>query len=165
MHLVYLKLELKRAYKRLPHLYAGAILLLAMAAVIALLSSRMLYDGGVVGRVPVGVAVPKQDKLARQVIQMVSSLESVESVCDFQYMDRETCLEELENGSLYAVLDIPEGFVQDIISGVNTPVTVWFGSDTGIEGKLFQELTDAGALTLSASQAGIYAGNELYQMM
>ncbi len=164
MHLVYWKLELKRAYKRLPHLYAGAIMLLLLAAVIALLSSRLLYGGKVVGRVAVGVSVPKEDQLAKQVVKMISSLESVGSVCDFQYMDRETCLAQLEKGELYAVLDVPEGFVQDIMNGANTPVTVWFGPGAGVEGKLFQELTDAGALTLGASQAGIYAGNELYRM-
>ena len=165
MHLVYLKLELKRACKRLPHLYAGAIILLAMAGVIALLSSRMLYGDQVVGRVPVGVSVPQKDVLARQAVQMISSLESVESVCDFQYMDRETCLRELDRGNLYAVLDVPEGFVEGIMNGTNIPVKVWLSEDAGAEGKLFQELADAGALTLSASQAGIYAGNELYQTM
>lgn len=164
MHLVYLKLELKRAYKRLPHLYAGAIMLLMTAAVIALLSSRLLYGESVAGTVAVGVSVPKEDDLARQVVKMISSLESVGSVCRFQYMDREACLKELEEGKLYAVLDVPEGFVQDIMNGTNTPVTVWFNPDAGIEGKLFQELTDAGALTLGASQAGIYAGNELYRI-
>ena len=139
MRLVYWKLELKRAYKRLPHLYAGAIMLFFLAAVIALLSSRLLYGGQVVGRVAVGVSVP------RQVVKMSSSLESVGSVCDFQYMDRDSCLSLLEKGELYAVLDVPEGFVRDIMNGANTPVTVWFGPDAGVEGKLFQGLTDAGA--------------------
>ena len=116
MRLVYWKLELKRAYKRLPHLYAGAIMLFFLAAVIALLSSRLLYGGQVVGRVAVGVSVPKEDQLARQVVKMISSLESVGSVCDFQYMDRDSCLSLLEKGELYAVLDVPEGFVRDIMN-------------------------------------------------
>ena len=67
------------------------------------------------GRVAVGVSVPEEDELARQVVAMISSLESVGSVCDFQYMDRESCLRELKNGNLYAVLDVPEGFVRDIM--------------------------------------------------
>ncbi len=165
MRLVYLKLELKRAFKRLPALYAGAIMLFAMAGVIALLSNRMLYDDAAVGRVAVGVALPKEDAVAKKVVQMISSLDSVKSVCDFRYMDRESCLEGLEQGDLYAVLDVPEGFVQDIMNGTNTPVTVWMAEDTGIEGRIFQQLADAGARTLSASQAGIYAGNELYRKL
>ena len=41
--LVYLRLELKRACKKLPHIFAGAIVLLLLAGTIALLSARMLY--------------------------------------------------------------------------------------------------------------------------
>ncbi len=155
MRLVYWKLELKRAYKRLPHLYAGAIMLFFLAAVIALLSSRLLYGGQVVGRVAVGVSVPEEDQLARQVVKMISSLESVGSVCDFQYMDRESCLSMLEKGKLYAVLDVPEGFVRDIMNGANTPVDVWFGPDAGVEGQLFKELTDAAWRRPSGSWSGI----------
>lgn len=155
-------MEIKRAWKRFPQLCAGAITLLVMAGVIALVANRMLYGEQAAGRVAVGVSLPEEDVLAKQVMRMVSSLESVGSVCDFQYMDREECLRQLEEGKLYAVLDIPEGFVEDIIDGVNTPVKIWMREKAGVEGALFRELTDAGALTLSASQAGIYAGNELY---
>lgn len=165
MGLIYLKLEIKRAWKRFPQLCAGAITLLVMAGVIALVADRALYGEQAAGRVAVGVCLSQEDALARQVMKMVSSLESVGSVCDFQYMDREECLRQLEEGELYAVLDIPEGFVEDIISGANTPVKVWLGEHAGVEGALFRELTDAGALTLSASQAGIYAGNEIYSVL
>ena len=170
MHLVYLKLEIKRAWKRFWQFCAGAAALLVLAGAAALMAGRLLYDGQAVGRVAVGVFLPQEDaledqtikNLGEQVMKMVTSLESVGSVCDFQRMDRETCLEKLEEGSLYAVLDIPERFVEDIISGANTPVKVWLREDTGAEGALFKEVADAGALILSAGQAGIYAGGELF---
>lgn len=164
MNLVYLKMELKRAKKRILSLYAGVALLLLLSAVIVLLASRVLYGDAVVGRVPVGVSMPEDDPLARQVVRMLSTLDSVKSVCDFEYMNREAGLEALEKGELYAVLDVPENFVQGIMNGDNIPVTVWMAKDMRIEGKIFQELADAGALTLSAGQAGIYAGNELYRI-
>ena len=41
--LVYLKLELKRALKRLPHMAAGAIVLMAMLGTIAFAASKLLY--------------------------------------------------------------------------------------------------------------------------
>lgn len=162
MGIVYLKMELKRAGKRLGQLYAGVALLLALAGVLILLAGRMFYGEQVVGRVPVGVVIPSEDVLAKKAIQMLGSLDSVKSVCDFEYRNRDACLAALEKGELYAVLEVPEGFVQDIMSGENTPVFVWMAKDRGIEGNIFRELADAGALTLSAGQAGIYAGNELY---
>ncbi len=39
-------------------------------------------------------------------------------------MSREEAENGLKKGSVYVALFIPEGFVQDIMSGTNTPVTV-----------------------------------------
>ena len=43
MRLVFWKLELKRAYRRFPQMFAGAIALLFLAGAIALLAGRALY--------------------------------------------------------------------------------------------------------------------------
>ncbi len=162
MGFAYLKLELKRAVGRLPYLYAGAVLAALLAVLLVLLGSRMLYGDTAAGRIRVGVALPEGDQTAGQAVRAISSMDSVRSVCDFAYMDLESGLKELEQGTVFTVLEVPEGFVQDIISGVNTPVTVWMPRGAELEGRLFEALTRAGARTLSASQAGIYAGGELY---
>lgn len=162
--LIYLRLELKRAYKKFPHILAGAIVLLILAAAIALLASKMLYGEKAAERITVGVVLPEGDAVAKKVISMVSSLESVKSICDFEYTDRQECLEKLQSGEFYAVMEVPEGFVQDIMNGGNTPVKVLLPLGPGLESRIFKELADAGARTLGASQAGIYAGNELYRM-
>lgn len=163
-YLVYLELELKRALKRLPHIYAGAIALFFLMGAIALLSSRTLYGDAVTGRISVGVVMPGQDLLAGKVFDMVSSLGSVKSLCDFEYVDREDGLKQLQDGEIYALMEIPEEFVEDIMDGTNTPVRILLPSDSGLEGQIFRELTDAGARTLGASQAGIYAGGELCRL-
>lgn len=163
-YLVYLELELKRACKRLPHIYAGAIALFFLMGAIALLSSRTLYGDTVMGRIAVGVVLPKDDVLAEKVIGMVSSLGSVKSLCDFEYVDSDDGQRRLQNGELYAMMEIPEAFVQDIMNGTNTPVRILLPSDAGLEGQVFRELTDAGARTLGASQAGIYAGGDLCRL-
>lgn len=163
-YLVYLELELKRARKRLPHIYAGAIALFFLMGAIALLSSRTLYGDAVSGRIAVGVVLPGQDILAGKVVGMVTSLGSVKSLCDFEYVDRAAGLEQLNRGELYALMEIPEEFVQDIMDGTNTPVRILLPSGTGLEGRIFRELTDAGARTLGASQAGIYAGGDLCRL-
>ena len=165
MKVTYLKMELKRTGKQIPALFAGVVLLLALSGTAVFLASRMLYAGTVVERIRVGISMPEQDPLAKQVVRMLSTLDSVKSICEFSYMDRESALEALEKGDVYAVLDVPENFVQDILSGKNTPVTIWTTGHMGIEGQVFRELADAGALTLSAGQAGIYAGNELYHFL
>lgn len=136
-------------------------MLLLLAGTIALLSARMLYGETSSGRITVGVVLPEGDAVAKKALAMVSSLESVKSICDFEYMNKEECLDKLKAGKLYAVMEVPEGFVQDIMNGTNTPVKILLPKGAGLESRIFKELTDAGASTLGASQAGIYAGDEL----
>lgn len=161
VHLIFWKLELKRAFLRFPQMVAGATVLLFLASAVALLASRALYDDAAVGRVAVGVVMPEDDLLARQMVTMVSSLDSVKSICDFQYIERPEGLKKLQAGELYAVMDMPEGLLQGIMDGSNPSVRILFPSDAGPESRIFRELTEAGARTLSAAQAGIYGGNEL----
>lgn len=161
IRLFYLKLELKRALKCLPLMAAGAAVLMFFMGAAALLAGKALYGGQATGRITVGVVLPENDILAKQVTSMLSSLESVKSICDLSYMSREECLEGMENGELLAALLVPEGFVQDIMSGVNTPVPVLLPENARVESRIFKELADAGAQTLSAAQAGIYAGDEV----
>lgn len=161
IRLFYLKLELKRALKCLPLMAAGAAVLMFFMGAAALLAGKALYGGPAAGRITIGAVLPENDALAKQVTSMLSSLESVKSICDFSYISREECLEGMENGTLLAALLVPEGFVQDIMNGVNTPVPVLLPENAGVESRIFKELADAGAQTLSAAQAGIYAGDEL----
>ena len=61
--LVYLKLELKRAFKRLPHMAAGAIVLMAMLGTIAFAASKLLYGETTLERVTIGVVLPEKTGL------------------------------------------------------------------------------------------------------
>ena len=147
-YLCYAGMELKRALKRLPHILAGAAVLVVLMGAAALLAGKLLYGGQAVERIPVGVVLPEEDALAGQAMRMVSSLESVKSLCDFTYIEEEATGEKLKKGELFAVLKMPDGFIQDIMSGVNTPVTVILPENAGAE-------------ILGSAQAGIYSGDEL----
>lgn len=46
------------------------------------------------------------------------------------------------------------------MSGTNTPVTVVLADQSQMESRIFKELTQGGAKTLGAAQAGIYSGDE-----
>ncbi len=161
IYLVFLKLEMKRAVQRLPQMFAGAIVLMFLAGAIALFSSRALYGEQVAGRIPVGVVMPEDDALAKKAFDMISSLDSVKSLCDFEYLGQEECYRKLNSGELYAVMEMPGGLVQGIMDGTNPPIRIIMPGNAGLESRIFRELTDAGALILSSAQAGIYAGNQL----
>ncbi len=155
------KLEIKRALQRVPQLFAGVVVLMFLAGTTALFASRALYGEQAAGRIPVAVVLPEEELLAKKALSMIASLDSVKSMCDFVYQDRETALEMLKAGEVYAVMEVPEGLVQGIMDGSNVPVRIYFPENAGIESRIFQELTDAGAGILGAAQAGIYAGDQL----
>ena len=161
IHRIFWKLEIKRALGRLPQLLAGVVVLLFLAGTTALFASRALYGEQASGRIPVGVVLPEEELLAKKALSMIASLDSVNSLCDFLYLDRAGAMEGLKAGELSAVMDVPEGLVRGIMEGTNVPIRIIFPQEAGVESRIFQELTDAGAGTLSAAQAGIYAGNQL----
>ena len=52
-YLCYAGMELKRALKRLPHILAGAAVLVVLMGAAALLAGKLLYGGQAVERIPV----------------------------------------------------------------------------------------------------------------
>lgn len=159
--LAYLNIELKRALKSLPYLLAGAAALALFAGAAAFSAGKLLYAGEAVGRIRVGVAVPSSDQTSKWLMSMVSSLESVSSLCEFEYVEEEEGRKQLRQGEIYALMLLPDGLVQGIVDGSNEPVTVLFPESAGLEAAVFRELTDAGAGILRTAQAAIYAADEL----
>lgn len=104
----------------------------------------------------------RADGILGKALQFLESMDSVQATCEFVYMDEADARRALESGELSAIMMIPESLVGDIIDGTNTPVQVIFGAGDSLTAAMLQTLTRAGARTLSASQAGIYAVHDLY---
>ncbi len=152
-----LRLELKRAWKRLPHMAAGAVVLTAILGIIVLAAGKILYGEAALGRISVGVVLPEEDPMTQMAVHMMGSLDSVGSLCDFVFMGEEEAKEAFEAGRVMGILEVPEGMVEGIMDGSNPPVSVLLSAG-GLESAVFRELTMAGARTLGAAQAGVYAG-------
>ena len=162
-YFILIQLEVKRALKRLGYLYLGMAALLILAGTAAFLTGRLAYGDRVSERISIGVVLPENDRLAGKAMSMAASLESVSSLCDFVTVDGKTVEEGLKNGEFYAVMKIPEGLVESIMDGTNLPVRVVFPGKASVEGRIFRELTEAGAAILGSAQAGIYAGDQVIQ--
>lgn len=157
---LFLTLEFKRAWKRMPYVAAGAAVLMLMLGVIAYAAGTILQGEEALGRISIGVVLPKEDTMAEMAVRMLGSLDSVDSLCDFIYMEEEEAKQALEKREILGVMTVPEKMIQGIMDGSNPPVSV-FLPQKGLESAVFKELTMAGARTLSAAQAGIYAGDQL----
>ena len=158
--LIYLQMECKRTLKSIPYVLTGAIVLVVLAGAIAFSAGKLLYGDRAVGRIKVGVVMPEDDALAGMAMRMVSSLDSVKSLCDFTYVEAAQGRRQLKDGELLALLEIPDGLVEGIMDGSNVPVTVVLPDNAGLEEAVFKELTGAGSSLLKTAQAGIYAADD-----
>lgn len=152
-----LKCEIKRAVKLLPRLFTGAILLSVLIGMIAFLGSSLLYKDQVVGKVSVAVVIEAEDEASRLMINTLENMESVKKTCNFIETTKEEAYQMLYDGRIYGIVLVPQGFVGSIMDGTNTPATVVLPNGSGLEAGIVRELTTAGATSLSAAQAGIYA--------
>ncbi len=161
---VYIKLELKRALRILPWTAAGAMVLAGLLGAIALFAFRTLEGGQDINKLKVGVVLQEEDAQAQKVVSMLGSLDSVNSICEFVFVEEEEGERRIKSGEFACLMLVPKEFVSSIIDGSNRPVTIVFSGPMGIEEQIFKELAQAGARTLSSAQAGIYAANHMHKL-
>ena len=93
----YWRLEVKRAFFRLPQLAAGAVILTLFLGLTASFAGERLYGDSALGRITIGVILSGEDEQEKMLVQMLSHMESVESICDFQYMTEAEAEEAFRN--------------------------------------------------------------------
>lgn len=99
-------------------------------------------------------------RFQEKITKRLASLDSVESLCDFSYLEHDEAFQKMKSGELQAVFEVPSGMARGILDGTNQPATIWFPDESGLEGAVFRELAESGSSMLGTSQAAIYAADE-----
>lgn len=88
--------------------------------------------------------------------------ESVKKTCRFVETDRENALFMLNDGTVDAVVILPEDFLKGILNGENYPARIIL-KKSGMQSSslVFQGLINAGASDLKTAQAAVYAALDL----
>ena len=107
--------------------------------------------------VQVGVVIPGEEETSRLIAQFLASMDSVKSVCEFVYLDEKEAEKKLHDGTLQAVVKLPENFYEDMDSGKNTPAVIDFPSQTKWNTYMFRELLMDGISLVQTTEAGVYA--------
>lgn len=172
---IWLITEYKRAASWLP-LFLKRQLILAVMCII--MAGMFIFCGKVFSseqkeeKIKIGY-VAQENTLTRLAVGYVSEMESVKSLCKLKKVLFEEGMHRLENGELSALIVLPDNVIDEILSGSNTPATLYLhkSSDidiTGLESsmqvittKIFKELAAAGIGMLQTAQAEIYAVSEL----
>lgn len=119
--------------------------------------SYTLLQNQVFQLVKVAVVIPDSEQQSKLVLQFISGMESVRSICEFEYLDEKTAFNEMKEGEVQAIILLPVNFYNDIYYGENTPLTIYFPKERELNQQLFLELLTSGMTLLQISEAGVYS--------
>ena len=149
--------ECKRTWKTLLKSIGSFCACLLLTAVLVAAFSAIMQNAQVFQKVNIGIAIPEGESISRLATQYISSMDSVRSVCDFYYLDEQEAVEQLKQGTLQAVVVLPEGFYHDVQVGINPPAQIYFPKDAVQNTQVFEELVTAGVSFLQTAEVGVYA--------
>ncbi len=153
----YLLLQWKRCAKALLKSLAivGGTLLLVVLILLSMI--KILTANESFALAQIGVVIPKEEALTEYVTSYIESMDSVKSICKFNYMEETEALKKFEDGELSAVVVIPDGFYHDVQVGLNPPARIYFPKDAGLISNIFKEVMISGVSYLQTAEAGVYA--------
>lgn len=158
--ILYLWFSYKKSIKVLAKTMVSLVVMTAGLAIGIFFLSRIMMHAQVFQAIEVGLVIPKEEKQTQMVTQFLEQMESVRTVCHFQYMEEDKAREALEAGEIQTALLFPEHFYQDVDTGKNTPITMLYPADASFETQVFRELLLDGVSLLRTAEAGVYASLE-----
>ena len=120
-YMIYLLLTGKRLLRQLPYFLAGLAVMVLLVGMAAFSASKVLYGETSLKKIEVGVVLPEDDALSEKITKMIASLDSVESLCDFSYLEHDEAFQKMKSGELQAVFEVPSGMARGILDGTNQP--------------------------------------------
>ena len=108
-YMIYLLLTGKRLLRQLPYFLAGLAVMVLLVGMAAFSASKVLYGETSLKKIEVGVVLPEDDALSEKITKMIASLDSVESLCDFSYLEHDEAFQKMKSGELQAVFEVPSG--------------------------------------------------------
>ena len=155
-------LQLKRALKAVPGIIAGAIIPLFLAGMAVFFSLYHYTES--TGTVLSPVALVNQDSASNLelILPMITETEAAGNF-NFWEMTEDEAMEALEKGTVCAVLILPKAMFSGILDATNIPARLYLPAGNSFPSLLIGKYAEAGSLTLSSAQAGIYASTDLYE--
>lgn len=174
--IVWLQMELKRAAAMLPLILRRAMILTAVcliaAGMIAFCVKVVWAKDSEGPKLRIGYTA-EENMVTNLAVSYVQNMESIQSICSLEAVTEQEGKQLLESGVLSALIVLPPDVMNEILSGSNTPATLYLpkkDADTLVDGGLravgellFEELATAGMGMLGTAQAEIYVAEEIFQ--
>lgn len=139
------------------HFIVSMLLVITLLAGGVIVLGHMFFQAQIFNAITVGVVLPEDASELKLISQVISSMDSVQAICDFQYMDAENAMEKLETGNIQAVISLPESLYQDIYEGSAAQITVYLPEDSTLNIQVFQEVLNDGVKIVQTAEASVFA--------
>jgi len=155
--------QIKAAFKALPKLICATLAFAILVVLVGFCGTKLLSNSKSSEKMDIAVVLPPDgDSYTSLAFSFLSEIETVKNICTFKEMSKDSAYEGLRNGSIYAVILVPDNFVNHIIDGTNTPANIIFPrSGISTKSMLFRILINSGVTDIGAAEAGIYAVDDI----
>lgn len=126
-------------------------------------AGQLLRRNAAVGQITLAIAAPAGDETAALLEQYLGGMKDIAQYCRVAAMEETEALDALANGSVTAVLALPEQFVQRVMQGENPDLELIVSGGQPLESLLLLWVGQGAADLLSAVQGGVYAVLDLYE--
>ena len=161
--LIGIRMDLKLLGSHYKRLFLFMVQMVILCLAIGIAGSHILYANHVVEPFSLAIVDLEDSKWTHMIIDTINHMETVTELCSIQVLDKDEAKAKLKEGEVTAIITIPEHFVEDVMTGKNTPITLERRDSTLLEGAVISKLVSAGTKLLSASQAGIYTTLDAYE--
>ena len=126
-------------------------------AAIALVMCQLMLQTTLFPKIEVGIVMDEEDGIMELAANYIFAMESVESVCNFQYVDYEDGEEMLSEGELQVVIVLPATLYDDLNSLDNASATILLPENESIGVRMFGDVLSSGVGLLHVAEAGVKA--------
>lgn len=101
--------------------------------------------------------VAEDEKWTQKAIDYITELAAFQNWCRFEPVSEKVGLEAVESGEMTALLVIPQGMLQSILTGENLPATLYLSGRASQYQGLFETLGNMAVEMLQSAQIQVYA--------
>ena len=91
---------------------------------------------------------------------LIQSQESVSDTCTFEYMTQQEAEAGMKDGSIQAAILLGDTFLNDVMTGINTPAIVYLPENSALNTEVFHEEIEDGVSLIRTGEAAIYSVTE-----
>ena len=123
----------------------------------------LLTRGVAFSGVTLAVTAPDGDNIPQLLEQFMGDMEDIAQYCSITAMGEEEAMAALRDGTVTAVLVLPEDFIHGVMWGENPDLRLVTAGDRPLESLLLLWVGQSASDILSAFQSGVYAVLDLYE--